>query len=139
MKISVSQLRQIIQEEMEDLLEKSDEPSRSEQDKIAKKQKKDTAKFGSKFIDDAPKHFSSTASPEQAGDTIHNCAKEVIDQDRKKNGESLTKPHTKKEQSKGYAICTKTAAVHGATGNKSRNYDKGSECARVGGKTPEGC
>ena len=115
MKISVSQLKRIIQEEIADLLEKADEPSHSEQEKIAQKQKKDTAKFGTKFIDDAPKHFSPTASPEQTGDTIHNCAKEVIDQDRRENGESLTKPHTKKEQSKGYAICTKTAAVHGAT------------------------
>jgi hypothetical protein len=139
MKISVSQLRQMIQEEMADLLEKSDDPSHSEQEKIAKNQNKDTAKFGAKFVDDAPEHFSSTASPEQAGDTIHNCSKEVIDQDREEDGESLSKPHTKKEQSKGYAICTKTAAVHGATGEKSRNYDKGSECARVGGKTPEGC
>jgi len=139
MKLTISHLRQIIQEEVKGILERSNNPSRPEQNKIAKRQKKNTAKFGTKFIDDAPKHFSPTASPEQAGDTIHNCAKEVIDQDRKENGESLSKPHTKKEQSKGYAICTKTAAVHGATGEKSRNYDKGSECARVGGKTPEGC
>ena len=92
-----------------------------------KNKKKHTAKDGAKFVD-APEHFSPKASPEQAGGTIHNCAKQVTDQDM-----------TKKEQSKAYPICTKTAAVAGATGKKSKGYKKGSECARVGGKTPAKC
>ena len=139
MKISVSQLRQMIQEEMADLLEKSDDPSHSEQEKIAKKQKKDTAKYGAELDNSAPKHFSSKSSPQQTGSTLHNCTVFVTRQDREKNGKSFKKPMSKKEQSKAYPICTKTAAVSGATGERSQNYDKGSECARVGGKTPEGC
>ena len=139
MKLSISHLRQIIVEEIEaELLEKKKEPSLSKEKEVAKKQKKLTAKDGAKFVD-APKKFSPKASPEQAGGTIHNCAKQVTDQDRRKSGKSLEADMTKKEQSKAYPICTKTAAVAGATGKKSKGYKKGSECARVGGKTPEKC
>ena len=139
MQFSISQLRQIIQEEFEaELFEKKKKPSLSKEKEIAKKQKKHTAKSGSKFVD-APEHFSPSETPEESGDTIHNCAKGVTDQDREKNEKSLEAPMTKKEQDKAFPICTQTARVKGATLQKSKGYKKGSECAREGGKTPEKC
>ncbi len=128
----------MVQQELRSILEATQDPTQSQQKKIASDQKKKTAKKASKFVP-APPHFGPSASPEEAGKTIHNCSKEVIDQDREEAGVSLSKPHTEKEMSKGYAICTKTAAIQGATGDKATTYDKGSECARVGGKTPEEC
>tara|TARA_Y100001938_G_C8075332_1_gene425681 strand:+ start:188 stop:604 length:417 start_codon:yes stop_codon:yes gene_type:complete len=138
MKISVSKLREMVQQELRYVLEAEKDPTKAQQKKIASDQKKRTAKNAAKFVS-APPHFGPSASAEEAGKTIHNCAKEVVDQDREKEGIPLSKPHTDKEMSKGYAICTKTAAIHGATGDKATTYDKGSECARVGGKTPEEC
>ena len=118
--------------------EEDEDVSKTKQKKIAKQQKKKTARDAAKFVK-APPHFGPNASAQQTGNTIHNCAKEVIDQDREKEGIPLSKPHTEKEQNKGYAICTMTARTKGATGNKSKKYNKGSECAREGGKTPDKC
>ena len=128
----------MVQQELRYVLEAEKDPTKAQQKKIASDQKKRTAKNAAKFVSAQP-HFGPSASAEEAGKTIHNCAKEVVDQDREKEGIPLSKPHTDKEMSKGYAICTKTAAIHGATGDKATTYDKGSECARVGGKTPEEC
>jgi len=139
MKLTKSRLQQIIQEEFEaELQEKLEDPTRSQEKKIASKQNKRTAKHASKFVK-APKKFGPGSTPKEAAGTIHNCAKEVTDQDREKKGESTDKDMTKKEQDKAYPICTQTGVGKGITGKKTKEYKKGSECARVGGKTPENC
>ena len=143
MKLTKSNLQKIIKEEVRAVLADLDEkkkkgPTRSQEKKVASKQNKRTAKHASEFVK-APEHFSPRSTPKEAAGTIHNCAKHVTDQDREKKGESTEKDMTKKEQDKGYAICNQTGVHKGITGKKTTGYKKGSECARVGGKTPENC
>ena len=139
--LTTATLKQIVEEEFEKFLSEK-EVSRSEQEKIAKRHKKDTAKKGAERIEKADQHFSKSASDAETQMTAHNCVVGVTMQDREKagkTGEELDKPLTKSEQSKGWPICTKTSQIKGAPADKPEDYDKGSECARVGGKTPTHC
>ena len=133
-KIKRSYLEQIIREEYDLYMKES---SRTEQEKIAKKAKEETAKDAVKEIP-ADDSFSASQSPEEADKTTHNCVVGVITQDRKadgKKGKELEKPATDKEQDKGNAICYGKARKDGeATLNRGKEIEDGSEKARVGGK-----
>ena len=133
-KIKRSYLEQIIREEYDLYMKES---SRTEQEKIAKKAKEETAKDAVKEIP-ADDSFSASQSPEEADKTTHNCVVGVITQDRKadgKKGKELKKPATDKEQDKGNAICYGKARKDGeATLNRGKEIEDGSEKARVGGK-----
>lgn len=132
--IKRSYLEQIIREEYDLYME---EESRAAQEKIAKKEKEETAKDAVKEIP-ADDHFSASQSPEEADKTTHNCVVGVITQDREadgKKGKELEKPATDKEQDKGNAICYGKARKEGkATLNRGKEIEDGSEKARVGGK-----
>ena len=133
-KIKRSYLEQIIREEYDLYMKES---SRTEQEKIAKKAKEETAKDAVKEIP-ADDSFSASQSPEEADKTTHNCVVGVITQDRKadgKKGKELEKPATDKEQDKGNAICYGKARKEGeATLERGEETREKIKKAKVGGE-----
>ena len=127
MKLSISKLRQIIQEEFEaELLEKKkkkQQKGKKRAEKVAKRKKKK-----------ADKHFSPSQSPGAADKTFSDCIKSVKKSFKKHNykpdpGDTV--------EDAGAKICTDSRKEGGATLDWGTSRECDVERKRPGGKTGE--
>jgi len=113
MKISILQLQQFIQEELEAELEEAKKKKKKKKDK--KKKKK------------SDKHFSPKQSPAAADKTFSDCMKKV---------KKTVKPRGSDTKKQAAAkICTDTRKAKGATLDWGKEREKKVEKARPGGKS----
>jgi len=120
MKLTISYLRQIIQEELEAELQ--------EKKKSAKKKKKKKKDYKVK----TPKHFKPSQEPGTADDVFHDCIASV----KKSFKKNDYKPHKGKNvEDAAAAICTDSRKEGGATLDWGIKRKREVEKARPGGKS----